>query len=36
MSGCTMPCNGNTTELCGGPNRLNVYYNKLQYTTTPV
>lgn len=24
-SGCDMPCNGNSTELCGGPNRLNVY-----------
>jgi hypothetical protein len=23
--GCNMLCNGNTTEYCGGPNRLNVY-----------
>ncbi|KAI0641646.1 hypothetical protein C8Q79DRAFT_918971 [Trametes meyenii] len=22
---CNMACNGNSTELCGGPNRLNVY-----------
>ncbi|KAK4129599.1 copper radical oxidase [Parathielavia appendiculata] len=24
-SGCAMTCNGNSTELCGGPDRLNVY-----------
>jgi glyoxal oxidase-like protein/WSC domain-containing protein len=24
-SGCNMPCNGNAQEMCGGPNRLNVY-----------
>jgi Glyoxal oxidase N-terminus/WSC domain len=24
-AGCNMPCNGNRTEICGGPNRLNVY-----------
>lgn len=23
--GCTMPCNGNQAEMCGGPNRLSVY-----------
>ena len=22
---CTMTCNGNSTEKCGGPNRLNIY-----------
>ena len=24
-SGCNMPCSGNSTEFCGGPNRLNLY-----------
>ncbi|KAH8891152.1 glyoxal oxidase like protein [Thozetella sp. PMI_491] len=24
-SGCSMPCNGNNTEICGGPSRLNLY-----------
>jgi Glyoxal oxidase N-terminus/WSC domain len=24
-AGCNMPCNGNKTEICGGPDRLNVY-----------
>jgi hypothetical protein len=24
-SGCTMTCNGNPQETCGGPNRLNMY-----------
>ncbi|PVH87180.1 WSC-domain-containing protein [Cadophora sp. DSE1049] len=24
---CTMPCNGNTLELCGGPGRLSVFNN---------
>ncbi|RFU73805.1 wsc domain-containing, partial [Trichoderma arundinaceum] len=24
-SGCTMTCNGNSTELCGGPGHLNLY-----------
>jgi hypothetical protein len=24
-SGCDMVCNGNSTEYCGGPNRLNLY-----------
>lgn len=28
--GCDMPCQGNTTEMCGGPNRLDVYQN-LEY-----
>lgn len=27
---CAMTCNGNTSEICGGPSRLNVY----QYTGT--
>ena len=26
-AGCNMPCNGNTQEICGGPNRLDVYNN---------
>lgn len=25
--GCYMPCTGNSSETCGGPNRLNVYSN---------
>lgn len=25
QDGCTMQCNGNNSEYCGGPNRLNVY-----------
>ena len=24
-SGCSMPCSGNSSEYCGGPNRLNLY-----------
>ncbi|KAK8212979.1 hypothetical protein BKA81DRAFT_316641 [Phyllosticta paracitricarpa] len=23
--GCTMACNGNSTQMCGGPNRLNLF-----------
>ncbi|KAF1987013.1 WSC-domain-containing protein [Aulographum hederae CBS 113979] len=26
--GCNMACAGNSAEICGGPNRLNVYSNK--------
>lgn len=26
-TGCTMKCSGNSTEYCGGPNRLSVYNN---------
>lgn len=26
-TGCTMPCGGNSLELCGGPNLLNVFNN---------
>ena len=25
LAGCNMVCNGNASEYCGGPNRLNVY-----------
>lgn len=25
-SGCGMPCSGDATEVCGGPNRLSVYH----------
>ncbi|KAH0543417.1 hypothetical protein FGG08_002275 [Glutinoglossum americanum] len=33
LSGCSMPCNGNSSEYCGGPNRLDMYqFNK----TAPV
>ncbi|KAI9821956.1 MAG: hypothetical protein M1827_002538 [Pycnora praestabilis] len=33
-SGCSMPCNGNSSEYCGGPNRLNMY--QTNSTTAPV
>ncbi|KAH9909039.1 putative glyoxal oxidase [Xylariomycetidae sp. FL2044] len=29
--GCSMKCNGNQSEICGGPNRLNVYDYKMSY-----
>ncbi|KAF8242298.1 hypothetical protein K440DRAFT_591049 [Wilcoxina mikolae CBS 423.85] len=32
-SGCNMPCNGNSSEFCGGPNRLNVY-NSLSFSAS--
>ncbi|OBR15647.1 WSC domain-containing protein [Colletotrichum higginsianum IMI 349063] len=31
VDGCNMLCNGNASEYCGGPNRLNVYDFKHQY-----
>jgi hypothetical protein len=31
-----MLCNGNSTEICGGPNRLNVYNYQGQYNPTAV
>ncbi|KAK8048877.1 copper radical oxidase [Apiospora phragmitis] len=34
-SGCSMLCSGNQTEICGGPNRLNVYsFGNTQSSTT--
>ncbi|KAI1640310.1 hypothetical protein F4809DRAFT_591116 [Biscogniauxia mediterranea] len=30
--GCDMTCNGNQTEVCGGPNRLNVYDFNMEYS----
>ncbi|AEO70370.1 glyoxal oxidase-like protein [Thermothielavioides terrestris NRRL 8126] len=33
-SGCSMTCNGNSSELCGGPNRLNVYNYQNQYSAS--
>ena len=30
-SGCSMLCNGNSSEICGGPDRLNVYNYKDEY-----
>jgi hypothetical protein len=34
--GCSMTCNGNSTEYCGGPNRLNMYsVNKPTTTSVP-
>ncbi|KAI8635344.1 hypothetical protein F5Y19DRAFT_8141 [Xylariaceae sp. FL1651] len=29
--GCTMKCNGNSSEVCGGANRLNVYDFNMQF-----
>lgn len=26
-SDCSMKCSGNATEFCGGPNRLNLFWN---------
>ena len=36
MSGCNMPCAGNASEYCGGPNRLNVYDYNNQYPTSAI
>lgn len=36
---CNMPCDGNTAEICGGPDRLNVFFygsGTETGTTTPV
>lgn len=33
-SGCTMTCNGNTAEICGGPNRLSLYFTNTSSVTT--
>ncbi|KAL7931905.1 WSC domain-containing protein [Trichoderma chlorosporum] len=33
---CSMTCNGNSTEYCGGPNRLNVYQLKNLISTSSV
>jgi hypothetical protein len=27
MADCSMPCTGNGSEFCGGPDRLNLYNN---------
>ena len=34
---CNTPCNGNQTEMCGGPNRLSLfrYYLGSESSTTP-
>ncbi|KAJ4473942.1 WSC domain-containing protein [Lentinula lateritia] len=31
-SECNMPCNGDPTQTCGGPNRIDVYWNGDFYT----
>ncbi|KAM0278058.1 hypothetical protein ACHAO9_012322 [Fusarium lateritium] len=31
---CGMPCNGNSSEYCGGPNRLNVYQLNAAYSSS--
>jgi len=33
---CNMPCGGNATEACGGPNRLSVYTSTGNVTALPV
>jgi hypothetical protein len=39
-SDCSMACSGNSSEICGGPNRLNVYNNTASSppppSTTPI
>ncbi|KAI0764219.1 hypothetical protein BD413DRAFT_483077 [Trametes elegans] len=35
LSDCNMACNGNSSEFCGGPNRLNVYNFTGTLTGTP-
>lgn len=32
FSDCSMNCNGNTTEACGGPNRISLFYNNATAT----
>ena len=36
LSGCSMPCNGNSSEWCGGANRLNVYGLGQKSTIAPL
>jgi WSC domain len=33
VNGCSMPCQGNSLELCGGSNRLNIYMLNLASTS---
>ena len=35
LTGCNMVCNGNSSEFCGGPNRLNVYGLGVKSTIAP-
>ncbi|KAG8842004.1 hypothetical protein FRC20_004683, partial [Serendipita sp. 405] len=33
---CNMPCSGDTNQMCGGPDAINIYVkNSFQYTTGP-
>jgi hypothetical protein len=32
---CDMPCTGNSSQACGGPNRLTVYANDIYPVTNP-
>jgi len=34
-SDCNMPCTGNSTEICGAGNRLNVFWNGAQAPPPP-
>jgi len=35
-NGCSMTCSGDSNEICGGPNAINIYnYNSLPYTVGP-
>ncbi|KAF8129080.1 copper radical oxidase-like protein [Boletus edulis] len=36
LSECNMPCSGNSAELCGAGNRLNVYWSGAQPPSGPV
>ncbi|KAF9477668.1 WSC-domain-containing protein [Pholiota conissans] len=33
--GCNMPCTGNAAEICGGPNRINVFQNSASSPPPP-
>lgn len=33
---CNMPCSGNSSEACGGPNRLNIFWSGKTPPPAPV
>lgn len=35
LTGCSMTCNGNSSEFCGGPNRLDVYGQGIRSIIAP-
>jgi len=36
LADCNMGCSGNSSEACGGPNRLSVFWNGISPSTGPV